>query len=54
MAGYVNAVPAFVYFELPAREAGSFCDFWKITSCDELAFISFLIEVNFCVFRCAS
>ena len=30
MAGYVNAVPAFVCFELPAREASSFCDFLKI------------------------
>ena len=27
MAGYVDAVPAFVCFELPAREASSFCDF---------------------------
>ena len=27
MAGYVNAVPAFVCIELPAREASSFCDF---------------------------
>ena len=27
MAGYVNAVPAFVCFELPVREASSFCDF---------------------------
>ena len=34
MAGYVNAVPAFVCFELPAREASSFCDFLKLTSCD--------------------
>ena len=29
-AGYVNAVPAFVCFELPAREASSICDFLKI------------------------
>ena len=27
MAGYVNAVLAFVCFELPAREASRFCDF---------------------------
>ena len=27
MAGYVNAVPSFVCFGLPAREASSFCDF---------------------------
>ena len=48
MAGYVNAVPAFVCFELPAWEASSFCDFWKLTSCDFIAFISSLIELNFC------
>ena len=30
MAGYVDAVPAFVCFELPAREASSFCDFFEI------------------------
>ena len=30
MAGYVDAVPAFVCFELPAREASSFCDLLKI------------------------
>ena len=27
IAGYVNAIPAFVCFELPAREASNFCDF---------------------------
>ena len=27
MASYVNAVRAIVCFELPAREASSFCDF---------------------------
>ena len=48
MAGYVNAVPAFVCFELPAREASSFCDFWKLTSCDFIAFLSSIIKVNFC------
>ena len=41
MAGYVNAVRAIVCFELPALEASSFCDFWKLTS-----FISTFIEVN--------
>ena len=51
MAGYVDAVPAFVCFELPAREASSFCDFWKLTSCNFIAFISSLIEVNFCFFK---
>ena len=34
MACYVNAVRAIVCFELPAREASNFCDFWKLTSCD--------------------
>ena len=48
MAGYVDAVPAFVCFELPAREASSFCDFLTFTSCNFIAFISSLIEVNFC------
>ena len=48
MADYVNALPAFVCFELPAREASSFCEFWKLTSCDFIAFISSLIKVNFC------
>ena len=47
MAGYVNALPAFVCYELPAREASSFCDFWKFSSCDFIAFISYLSEVNF-------
>ena len=37
-------------FELPAREASNFCDFWKFTSCDFIAFISPLIEVNFFFF----
>ena len=50
MAGYVNAVRAIVCFELPAREASSFCDFWKLTSCDFITFISSLIEVNFFYF----
>ena len=45
MAGYVNTVRAIVCFELPAREASSFCDFFLLTSCDFIAFISSLIEV---------
>ena len=49
MAGDVNVL-AFVCFELPAREASSFCDFWKLTSCDFIAFISSLIELNFSFF----
>ena len=40
----------FVCFELPAREASSFCEFWKLTSCDFITFISSLIKVNFCFF----
>ena len=54
MAGYVNAVPAFVCFEIPAREASSFCDFWKLTSCNFIATISSMIEVNlfFFFFMC--
>ena len=50
MAGYVNAVRAIVCFELPAREASIFCDFWKLTSCDFIAFISTFIEVNLIFF----
>ena len=50
MAGYVNAVPAFVCFELPAREASSFCDIWNLTILRFIAFISSLIEVNIFVF----
>ena len=46
MAGYVDAVPAFVCFELPARETSSFCDFWKLTSCNFIVFISSLIEAD--------
>ena len=49
MAGYINAVRAIVCFELPAREASNFRDFKKLTSCDFIAFISSLIEVNFVV-----
>ena len=50
MAGYVNAVWAILCFELPALEASSFCDFWKLTSCDFIAFISTFIEVNLIFF----
>ena len=52
MSGYVNAVPAFVCFELPAQEASNFCDLLKLTSCDFIAFISCLLEVNFCFLTC--
>ena len=48
MVGYVSAISAFVCFELPAREASSFCDFFLLTPCDFIAFISStIIEVNF-------
>ena len=42
MAGYVNAVPAFVCFELPVREASSFCDFFNLTYCDFIAYFYLL------------
>ena len=32
--GYVTAILAIVRAELRAREASSFCDFWKMTSCN--------------------
>ena len=51
MAGCVNAVRAIVCFELPAREASSFCDFW--IDLLRFAFISSFIEVNLIFFRCA-
>ena len=47
MAGYVNTVRAIVCSELPAREASNFCDFWKLSSCDFIPFISSFIELNF-------
>ena len=50
MAGYVNTVRAIVCSELPAREASNFWDFWKLTFCDFIPFLSYLIELNFCVF----
>ena len=40
MAGYVTADWHFVRAELHAQEASSFCDFWKITSCNFTAFYS--------------
>ena len=49
MADYVNAVRAIVCFELPARDWGKqFLCFLKLDlSCDSIAFISSLIEINF-------
>ena len=43
-AGYVTAVLAIVRTELRAREASSFCDFWKMTFCDFTLFYSFFIQ----------
>ena len=43
MAGYVTAILAFVCSNLPAQEASSFCDFWKLTSCDFTSFFSFFL-----------
>ena len=51
MTGCVN-LNWIVCFELPAREAISFCDFWKFTSCYFITFISSFIEVNFFFFMC--
>ena len=31
-----------------AQEASSFCDFWKLTSCDLTAFFSLLTQANLC------
>ena len=50
MAGYVNIVLAIVCSELPAREASNFCDFWKLTFCNFIAFISSMIELTFFFF----
>ena len=50
MAGYVTAVPAFVSGKLPAQVASSFCDFWKLTSCDFTLLFSFLTQANLCFF----
>ena len=43
-AGYITAVLAVVHTELRAREASSFCDFWKITSYDLTLFYSFWLK----------
>ena len=41
-AGYVTTVLTIVRTELRTREASSFCDFWKITSCDFTLFLFFV------------
>ena len=49
MAGYKKIVitaPAFVLGKLEARETSSFCDFWKVTSCNFTAFFSILTQAN--------
>ena len=51
IAGYITAVLAFVCGELPAQEASSFCE--KITSCNFIAFFSFLTEGNHSFIKCA-
>ena len=52
-AGYVTAVQAIVLTELRALEASSFCDFWKMTSCNLNIFYSFLTHSNVKFLRCA-
>ena len=42
----------FVRAELCARKPSSYCDFWKMTSCDFTAFYTFLTLANFCFLRC--
>ena len=42
-AGYVTAV---YRTELRVREASSFCDFWKLTSCNFTLFYHFLTQAN--------
>ena len=52
-AGYVTAVLAIVRTALRGREASSFCEFWKMTSCDFTLFYSYLTQANVNIFRCA-
>ena len=50
MAGYVNVYAVYRLLSVSNSqpvEASSFCDFWKLTFCEFIAFISSLIEVNF-------
>ena len=44
--GYVTAILTFVPTELRAREASSFCEFWKMTSCDFTLIYSFFTHTN--------
>ena len=49
--GYVTAILAIVHPKLSAREASSFCDLWKMTSCDFTLFYYFLTQSNICFFE---
>ena len=44
---YVTAEPVFVSGKLPAREASSIWDFWKITFCNFTAFSPFWLRQTF-------
>ena len=48
MVGYVTTLLAFVCGKLPAQEANSFCDFWKMTSCNFITFFSYLTWAYLC------
>ena len=50
MADYVTAALAFVCGKLPALEASSFCDIWKITSYNFTSCYLFLTPANLCFF----
>ena len=47
-AGYCNRRTGYILsvYELRAREASSFCDFWNMTSCDFTLFYSFFTQAN--------
>ena len=47
MAGYVTTLQAFVCVKLPAQEASTFCEFWKLISCDFTPFFSFWLKQTF-------
>ena len=49
--GHVTTVLAIVHAKLRALEASSFCDFWKITSCDFTLFYSFFFNSSKCFFE---
>ena len=50
MAGYVSAVLAIVRAELCGQETGSFCDFFKVTSCNFTPFY-FFASTKHCFFE---